>query len=233
MVQFKEYFLRPDTAPFKTAVTIQKCMRAGGKHNDLDNVGHTPRHHTFFEMLGNFSFGAYNKAQAVRYAWRFLTEELQLPKDRLRVTVFESDQETFEIWRDQEGLPEDRIMRCGLEDNFWSMGDGEGPCGPCTEIFWDTQDDTNPERYVTLLFLCGRDYLIRKSELRPDAEFATWSIFTQVARDLEPGVHAELPNDRGSARGATYPMHRHGDGDGAPGVRVAGMHALLAQLLFF
>ncbi|RUP23594.1 tRNA synthetases class II (A)-domain-containing protein [Jimgerdemannia flammicorona] len=101
-------------------------------------------------MLGNFSFGAYNKAQAVRYAWRFLTEELQLPKDRLRVTVFESDQETFEIWRDQEGLPEDRIMRCGLEDNFWSMGDGEGPCGPCTEIFWDTQDDTNPERWLEI-----------------------------------------------------------------------------------
>ncbi|KAF9580277.1 hypothetical protein BGW38_003142 [Lunasporangiospora selenospora] len=142
MVQFKDYFRNPATAPFKQATTIQKCMRAGGKHNDLDNVGYTPRHHTFFEMLGNFSFGEYSKSKAIRMAWRFLTEVVQLPKDRLRVTVLASDQETFDLWRDQEGLPESKILRCDAKDNFWSMGEGTGPCGPCTEIFWDTQ---NPE----------------------------------------------------------------------------------------
>ncbi|KAG0321026.1 hypothetical protein BGZ99_004174 [Dissophora globulifera] len=142
MVQFKDYFRNPATAPFKQATSIQKCMRAGGKHNDLDNVGYTPRHHTFFEMLGNFSFGEYSKSRAIQMAWRFLTEVIQLPKDRLRVTVLTSDQESFDIWKNQEGIPEDRILRCDAKDNFWTMGEGAGPCGPCTEIFWDTRDDS-------------------------------------------------------------------------------------------
>ncbi|KAI8384644.1 alanyl-tRNA synthetase [Radiomyces spectabilis] len=139
MVPFKDYFRQPDTAPFGAATSAQKCMRAGGKHNDLDNVGYTPRHHTFFEMLGNFSFGQYGKEEAIRYAWRFLLDELKLPVDRLRVTILAGDQEGYELWKKQ-GLTDDMIVQCGPEDNFWSMGDGEGPCGPCTEIFWDTRD---------------------------------------------------------------------------------------------
>ncbi|CEI99681.1 Putative Alanyl-tRNA synthetase [Rhizopus microsporus] len=139
MVPFKEYFLKPSTAPYKCATSIQKCMRAGGKHNDLDNVGYTPRHHTFFEMMGNFSFGQYTKAEAIDYAWRFLLQELKLPIHRLRVTVLEGDEEGYALWKKQ-GLPDEMIVRCGPEDNFWTMGDGEGPCGPCTEIFWNTQD---------------------------------------------------------------------------------------------
>ncbi|KAJ2272963.1 hypothetical protein EV176_003480 [Coemansia sp. RSA 451] len=139
MVPFKQYFLQPQTSPYKMITTAQKCVRAGGKHNDLDQVGYTPRHHTFFEMLGNFSFGAYDKQTVIRMAWKFVQEELQLPIDRLRVTVLESDHETYEIWRDQIKLDPKQIVRCREEDNFWSMGN-EGPCGPCTEIFWDTQD---------------------------------------------------------------------------------------------
>ncbi|KAI9274435.1 alanyl-tRNA synthetase [Phascolomyces articulosus] len=149
MVPFKEYFMKPDTAPFNAATSIQKCMRAGGKHNDLDNVGYTPRHHTFFEMLGNFSFGGYGKQEAIALAWRFLLEELELPISRLRVTVLESDEEGYQLWKKQ-GLPDEMIVRCGVEDNFWSMGDGEGPCGPCTEIFWDTMDDTLDERWLEI-----------------------------------------------------------------------------------
>ncbi|KAJ2795420.1 hypothetical protein H4R20_005883, partial [Coemansia guatemalensis] len=140
MVPFKQFFLHPHTAPHKMITTVQKCIRAGGKHNDLDQVGHTPRHHTFFEMLGNFSFGAYDKRAIIRMAWRFIREELQIPEELLRVTVLESDNETFSIWRDDIGLDSGRIGRCGPKDNFWSMGSGEGPCGPSTEIFWDTGD---------------------------------------------------------------------------------------------
>ncbi|KAF9311770.1 hypothetical protein BG003_007041 [Podila horticola] len=151
MVQFKDYFRNPATAPFKQATTIQKCMRAGGKHNDLDNVGYTPRHHTFFEMLGNFSFGEYSKSKAIQMAWRFLTQVVKLPKDRLRVTVLTSDQESYDLWKDQEGIPEDRIIRCDEKDNFWTMGEGAGPCGPCTEIFWDTQnDDLGEDRWLEI-----------------------------------------------------------------------------------
>ncbi|KAL0090573.1 alanyl-tRNA synthetase [Phycomyces blakesleeanus] len=149
MVPFKDFFLKPDTAPFKAATSVQKCMRAGGKHNDLDNVGYTARHHTFFEMLGNFSFGQYTKKEAIRYAWRFLVDELKLPLSRLRVTILEGDEEGYKLWKN-EGLSDDMIVRCGEEDNFWSMGDGEGPCGPCTEIFWDTQDDTLDERWLEI-----------------------------------------------------------------------------------
>jgi len=136
MVQFKDVFLGKDPRPYTRAVTVQKCVRAGGKHNDLENVGYTARHHTFFEMLGNFSFGDYFKKEAISYAWEFVTQVLKLPKDRLYVTVFQSDDEAAEIWNKQEGVPLDRIYRFGEKDNFWSMGD-TGPCGPCTEIFID------------------------------------------------------------------------------------------------
>ena len=136
MVQFKDVFLGKDPRPYTRASSSQKCVRAGGKHNDLENVGFTARHHTFFEMLGNFSFGDYFKKDAIHFAWELVTKELKLPKDRLYVTVFETDDEAAEIWHKQEGVPLDRIYRFGEKDNFWSMGD-TGPCGPCTELFID------------------------------------------------------------------------------------------------
>jgi alanyl-tRNA synthetase len=136
MVQFKGVFLGEDQRDYKRAVTSQKCVRAGGKHNDLENVGHTARHHTFFEMLGNFSFGDYFKKEAIEFAWEFLTKEVKLPKDKLWATVYKDDDEAFELWRTVVGLPAERIVRLGEKDNFWSMGD-TGPCGPCSEIIID------------------------------------------------------------------------------------------------
>jgi alanyl-tRNA synthetase len=136
MVQFKDVFLGLDKRDYVRAASSQKCVRAGGKHNDLENVGYTARHHTFFEMLGNFSFGDYFKKDAIRFAWEFLTQELALPKEKLWITVFQDDDEAAAIWQNDIGLPAERIIRCGEKSNFWSMGD-TGPCGPCTEIFYD------------------------------------------------------------------------------------------------
>ena len=136
MVQFKEVFLGLEQRASPRAVTAQRCVRAGGKHNDLENVGYTARHHTFFEMLGNFSFGDYFKEQAIHYAWEFLTAELAIPKEKLWVTVYRDDAEAEAIWLQQIGVDKDRFSRCGEKDNFWSMGD-TGPCGPCSEIFYD------------------------------------------------------------------------------------------------
>lgn len=146
MNQFKDVFLGMEKRGYSRATTAQRCVRAGGKHNDLENVGFTARHHTFFEMLGNFSFGDYFKHDAIPFAWEFLTGTLGLPKDRLMVTVYETDDEAFEIWNKQIGVPADKIVRIGdnkgapyASDNFWQMGD-TGPCGPCTEIFYDHGD---------------------------------------------------------------------------------------------
>ncbi|MGE6265200.1 alanine--tRNA ligase [Aeromonas media] len=146
MNQFKDVFLGADKRGYNRATTAQRCVRAGGKHNDLENVGYTARHHTFFEMLGNFSFGDYFKQDAIRFAWEFLTGTLKLPKERLLVTVYETDDEAFNIWANEIGVPTDRIVRIGdnkgaafASDNFWQMGD-TGPCGPCTEIFYDHGD---------------------------------------------------------------------------------------------
>ncbi|WP_298621818.1 alanine--tRNA ligase [uncultured Legionella sp.] len=136
MVQFKDLFLGLETRSYHRAVTAQRCVRAGGKHNDLENVGYTARHHTFFEMLGNFSFGDYFKREAIQFAWDFLTKVLQLPTERLWVTVYKDDQEAEDIWLKEMGVSAERFSRCGEKDNFWSMGD-TGPCGPCTEIFYD------------------------------------------------------------------------------------------------
>ncbi|MGE5172236.1 MAG: alanine--tRNA ligase [Betaproteobacteria bacterium] len=136
MVQFKSVFLGEDVRDYRRAVTSQKCVRAGGKHNDLENVGHTARHHTFFEMLGNFSFGDYFKKDAIAYAWEFLTAVVKLPKDKLWVTIFKDDDEAFQLWQEVAKVPADRIVRLGEKDNFWSMGD-TGPCGPCSEIIID------------------------------------------------------------------------------------------------
>jgi len=130
--------------PIVTATTSQKCVRAGGKHNDLDNVGYTARHHTFFEMLGNFSFGDYFKKDAIKYAWEFLTVTLALPKDKLYVTIYHTDDEAFDLWKDLTGFPDDKILRNPTSDNFWSMGD-TGPCGPCSEVFYDHGDKVEGE----------------------------------------------------------------------------------------
>ena len=139
MVQFKNVFTGVERRPYQRATTAQKCVRAGGKHNDLDNVGYTARHHTFFEMLGNFSFGDYFKPLAVELAWNLITKEFGLPKDRLCVTVYHDDDEAFDLWKRVAGLPESRIIRIATSDNFWAMGD-TGPCGPCSEIFFDHGD---------------------------------------------------------------------------------------------
>ncbi len=143
MVPFKNVFLGSEKRPYQRAVDVQRCLRAGGKHNDLDQVGYTARHHTFFEMLGNWSFGDYFKREAIAWSWELLTEVFGLAPERLWVTVYETDDEAFAIWRDDIGVPEARITRIGdnkrapyASDNFWQMAD-TGPCGPCSEIFYD------------------------------------------------------------------------------------------------
>src|SRR5437660_9527389 len=138
MVQFKKVFLGLEEPPdgLRRATTSQKCVRAGGKHNDLEQVGHTARHLTFFEMLGNFSFGDYFKRDAIKFAWEFVTKELGLEPKHLRVSVFEEDEEARALWREIASLPDSRIYRLGAHDNFWQMAD-TGPCGPCSEIFVD------------------------------------------------------------------------------------------------
>ena len=148
MVPFKDVFLGAESRSYNRATSAQRCVRAGGKHNDLENVGYTARHHTFFEMLGNFSFGDYFKENDINYAWEFLTVVLGLPKEKLLVTIYESDEEAYSYWKDEIGVPADKIIRIGDKsagkkyesDNFWSMGD-TGPCGPCSEIFYDHGDD--------------------------------------------------------------------------------------------
>ncbi|MDP4917453.1 MAG: alanine--tRNA ligase-related protein, partial [Haliea sp.] len=135
MNQFKDTFLGTEPRPYVRATSSQRCVRAGGKHNDLENVGYTARHHTFFEMLGNFSFGDYFKREAIQFAWSFLTETLGLPPERLWVTVHVSDDEAADIWLKEMGVSAERFSRLD-EDNFWQMGD-TGPCGPCSEIFYD------------------------------------------------------------------------------------------------
>lgn len=140
MVPFKDVFIGTETRPYTRATSSQRCVRAGGKHNDLENVGYTARHHTFFEMLGNFSFGDYFKHDAIAMCWEFLTVHLKLPKEKLWVSVYEDDKEAAEIWTNTIGVDKDRVSFCGAEDNFWAMGD-TGPCGPCTEIFYDHGSD--------------------------------------------------------------------------------------------
>ena len=166
MVQFKNVFTGLEHRDYVRAATSQKCVRAGGKHNDLDNVGYTARHHTFFEMLGNFSFGDYFKERAIPYAWELLTRDFGLPKDRLLVTVYHDDDAAADLWKKVAGLPDERIIRIATADNFWMMGP-TGPCGPCSEIFYDhgAGDPRRPARQPRR----GR---------RP------------LRRDLEPRLHA-------------------------------------------
>ncbi len=167
MVPFKNVFTGLETRPFVRATSSQKCVRAGGKHNDLDNVGYTARHHTFFEMLGNFSFGDYFKEQAITHAWTLLTKTWGIPADRLTATVYHTDDEAFDLWRRIAGLPEHRIIRIPTKDNFWAMGDN-GPCGPCSEIFYDHGDhipggppgspDEDGDRFVEIWNLVFMQY---------------------------------------------------------------------------
>src|SRR3989338_5473654 len=167
MVQFKDVFLGKEQRPYRRAATAQRCVRAGGKHNDLENVGYTARHHTFFEMLGNFSFGDYFKREAIQFAWKFLTEELHLPPKRLWVTVYHDDQEAADIWLKEMKVSPERFSRCGEKDNFCSMGD-TGPCGPCTEIFYDHgseipggppgSPDADGDRYIEIWNLVFMQY---------------------------------------------------------------------------
>ena len=180
MVQFKNLFTGVETRAYKRATTAQKCVRAGGKHNDLDNVGYTARHHTFFEMLGNFSFGDYFKDDAIAFAWELLTKELQIPADKMLVTVYHTDDEAAKIWKKVAGLSDDKIIRIPTDDNFWSMG-ATGPCGPCSEIFYDHGDhiwggppgsaDEDGDRFVEI-----------------------WNLVFMQYEQHEDGSRTELPN---------------------------------------
>ncbi len=177
MVQFKKIFLGQEKTAYKRAVTSQKCLRVGGKHNDLENVGRTARHHTFFEMLGNFSFGDYFKKEAIDLAWRFLTVELGLSPDRLFITIYRDDDDAMEIWQKVAGVPRDRIFRLGEKDNFWSMGD-TGPCGPCSEILYDQGQKMS----------CGPDCGIGVCDC--DRYLEVWNlVFMQFDRDLHGNLN--------------------------------------------
>lgn len=181
MVQFKDTFLELEERPYKRATTAQKCVRAGGKHNDLDTVGKTARHHTFFEMMGNFSFGDYFKEGAIGYAWEFLTEVLKLDKEHLYITVYNDDDEAAELWQKVAGVSADRIYRLGEKDNFWAMGD-TGPCGPCSEIHYDRGEE----------FGCGPGCGLGKCDC--DRWLEIWNlVFMQYNRD-ENGVMTPLPH---------------------------------------
>jgi alanyl-tRNA synthetase len=206
MVPFKNVFTGLETRPYKTASSSQKCVRAGGKHNDLDNVGYTARHHTFFEMLGNFSFGDYFKDRAIELAWNLLTKEWGLSPDRLTATVYHTDDEAFELWKKISGLPESRIIRIPTKDNFWAMGD-DGPCGPCSEIFYDHGDhllggppgspDEDGDRFVEIWNLVFMQYEQAANEIvseLPSKSIDTGMGLERIAAVLQ-GVHDNYDTD--------------------------------------
>jgi alanyl-tRNA synthetase len=206
MVQFKNVFTGQEKRPYNRAVTSQKCVRAGGKHNDLDNVGHTARHLTFFEMLGNFSFGDYFKSDAINYAWTLLTKDFALPREKLLVTVYAEDDEAFGLWKKVAGLPESKIIRIATSDNFWSMGD-TGPCGPCSEIFFDHGEsipggppgspDEDGDRFVeiwNLVFMQFEQFADGKREKLPKPSIDTGMGLERFATVLQ-GVHNVFDTD--------------------------------------
>lgn len=206
MVPFKNVFTGLETRPYSTATSSQKAVRAGGKHNDLDNVGYTARHHTFFEMLGNFSFGDYFKDRAIELAWNLLTEEWGISPDRLTATVYHTDDEAFDLWKKISGLPESRIIRIPTKDNFWSMGD-DGPCGPCSEIFYDHGDhipggppgspDEDGDRFVEIWNLVFMQYEQAGGEIvseLPKKSIDTGMGLERVAAVLQ-GVHDNYDTD--------------------------------------
>jgi alanyl-tRNA synthetase len=200
MVQFKNVFTGLEQRPYRRAVTSQKCVRAGGKHNDLDNVGYTARHHTFFEMLGNFSFGDYFKERAIELAWKLVTEEFGLSPDRLLATVYAEDDDAYELWRKIAGLPESRIIRIATSDNFWAMGD-TGPCGPCSEIFYDHgpelaggppgSPDEDGDRFIeiwNLVFMQFEQFAGGRRETLPRPSIDTGMGLERIAAVLQ-GLH--------------------------------------------
>ena len=206
MVPFKNVFTGLETRPYKTATSSQKSVRAGGKHNDLDNVGYTARHHTFFEMLGNFSFGDYFKEQAITHAWTLLTKEWGIPADKLTATVYHTDDEAFDLWKKIAGLPEQRIIRIPTKDNFWAMGDS-GPCGPCSEIFYDHGDhiwggppgspEEDGDRFVEIWNLVFMQYEQEANEIvseLPKPSIDTGMGLERIAAVLQ-GVHDNYDTD--------------------------------------
>lgn len=206
MVQFKNYFTGAEKSPYSTAATSQKCVRAGGKHNDLENVGYTARHHTFFEMLGNFSFGDYFKERAIELAWNCLTKEFGLKKDKLYITVYHTDEEAEKIWKKLTGFPDDRIIKITTNDNFWAMGD-VGPCGPCSEIFYDHgaaipgglpgTADADGDRYIeiwNLVFMQYEDQVGGKRIQLPKPSIDTGMGLERIASVLQ-GKHNNFEID--------------------------------------
>ncbi|HYC95962.1 MAG TPA: alanine--tRNA ligase, partial [Sphingomicrobium sp.] len=206
MVPFKNVFTGLETRPYSTAASSQKCVRAGGKHNDLDNVGYTARHHTFFEMLGNFSFGDYFKEQAIHHAWTLITKEWGLDPDRLTATVYHTDDEAFKLWKKVAGLPDSRIIRIPTKDNFWAMGD-DGPCGPCSEIFYDHGEhipggppgspDEDGDRFVEIWNLVFMQYEQAAGEIvseLPKKSIDTGMGLERIAAVLQ-GVHDNYDTD--------------------------------------
>ena len=206
MVQFKDVFLGTDKRSYDRAVTSQRCVRAGGKHNDLENVGYTARHHTFFEMLGNFSFGDYFKRDAIKFAWEFLTVNLGIDPSRLWVTVYETDDEAADIWLKEIGIDPERFSRMGKKDNYWSMGD-TGPCGPCSEIFYDHGEDVpggppgspdeDGDRYVeiwNLVFMQFDQTADGKSTPLPKPSVDTGMGLERIAAVMQ-GVHSNYDID--------------------------------------
>ncbi len=206
MVQFKNVFTGAEKRPYTRATTAQKCVRAGGKHNDLDNVGYTARHHTFFEMLGNFSFGDYFKPDAIEWAWNLITKEYGLPKDKLTVTVYHDDDEAFNLWKKVAGLPDSRIIRIPTADNFWAMGD-TGPCGPCSEIFYDHGDkiwggppgsaEADGDRFIEIWNLVFMQYEQQSKDVRvslPKPSIDTGMGLERIAAVLQ-GTHDNYETD--------------------------------------
>lgn len=225
MVQFKNVFTGLEKRPYSRAATSQKCVRAGGKHNDLDNVGYTARHHTFFEMLGNFSFGDYFKDRAIELAWNLVTKEFGLPKDKLIATVYIDDDEAFDLWKKIAGLPESRIIRIAGSDNFWAMGD-TGPCGPCSEIFYDHGDkipggppgspDADGDRFIEIWNLVFMQYEQMADGTRvnlPKPSIDTGMGLERIAAVLQ-GTHDNYATDMMRALIRTVAENTHVDADG-------------------
>ena len=237
MVQFKNCFTGAETRDYNRATTAQKCVRAGGKHNDLDNVGYTARHHTFFEMLGNFSFGDYFKEQAITYAWELLTRDFGLAKDRLTVTVYHTDDEAARIWQKVAGLPESRIIRIASDDNFWRMGP-TGPCGPCTEIFYDHGDkifggppgsaDEDGDRFIEIwnnVFMQNEQFA--DGTMRPlDMQSIDTGMGLERIGALLQGKHDNYDTDlmRGLIEASAHATNTDPDGPGKTHHRVIADH---------
>jgi alanyl-tRNA synthetase len=244
MVPFKNVFTGQETRAIKRATSSQKCVRAGGKHNDLDNVGYTARHHTFFEMLGNFSFGDYFKEHAIEMAWNLVTREFGIPADRLMATVYIDDDEAFDLWKKIAGLPESRITRIAGSDNFWSMGD-TGPCGPCTEIFYDHGDhiwggppgtpDEDGDRWVeiwNLVFMQFDQAADGSRSLLPKPSIDTGAGLERVAAVLQ-GVHSNYETDlfRTLIAASEHATNTSAEGDRAPSHRVIADHLRSSSFL--